>query len=329
MRKAEYYFLLLLMLFTGRVQSQDFHVSQYDAVNLYMNPALTGVYFKPKIEYSVATAYRSQWKSISGKSFSTFIISFDKSFRRFGLGGIVVNNRSASGGFNNFMGLLSGSYQIMNDRRGPHSLTVGVQAGFLNKSFNPDKFTFDSQYSSGTAGGFDNNLPSQEQFDRTSIFKIDAHMGIFYKYIENSSLIHPFAGISVFHVTMPDESFTESESRLPIRVNGNAGVDFIVGDLVTLKTSALYMIQGTATEINGGVLVYYNISESDYDVIGGIHYRWKDAIIAQAGLRFQNHTFRMSYDINTSFLSQYSGKKGGVEFTLVMTGKKKTPFFGF
>lgn len=323
------FMIAMLTLLSREGGAQDFHLSQYDAATLYLNPALTASYFKEKADYKVYAGYRSQWKSVSGNPFSTSYLAFDMPKNRFGVGVYFINNHAGAGGFNTFNFMVSGAYQIIDTKYSPHFLSVGLQLGIINKSFNPDKFTFDNQYSSTSGSGFDENLSSNELFDKTSLLKFDANMGIFYKFKEQRSNIHPFAGFSVFHVTMPDESFNDTEKRLPLRFVLNGGADIILNEGLKITPSVLFMQQHKAHELNAGALASYNINDTKYDVLFGLNYRLRDAFIIQCGIKQEGHVFRISYDINTSYLNKFSGSKGGIEFSLIYTGKKKQTRFQF
>ena len=312
-----------------RLNAQDFHLSQYDAAVLYLNPALTGSYFQEKTDYRICADYRSQWKSVSGNPYSTAYLSFDMPVNRYGIGGYIINNHAGAGGFNSFNFMLSGTYQITNHNTGPHFLSVGLQAGLLNKGFNPDNFTYDSQYSGSSSSGFDANLSSNETFTKTNILKFDANMGVYYKYKQKFTKLNPFVGLSVFHVTMPDESFTDEEKRLPVRMSLHGGTDIHINKGFKLTPKILFMTQDKATEINAGILGFYNIRETKYDVILGLDYRVKDAVIIQFGIKQDGHQFRVSYDINTSYLNKFSGNRGGIEFSLIFSGRKKEKLFQF
>jgi len=319
----------LLTLLCGTGFSQDFHLSQFDAAPMYLNPALTGIYFRDNADYRIYADYRTQWKSITGKPYSTSFISVDKTFKKFGVGCYFVDNHAGSGGFNTANFLLSGAYQIMDDPNGPHSLTVGVQVGIINKSFDPNNFTFDNQYSTQSPGGFDTGISSNETFDKTSVVNFDANLGVYYKLTDNKKTYHPFAGFSLYHATMPNESFNDTKSRLPMRFALNGGSDFFVNESLDVTASALYMHQAQASELNIGALGFYKIKDTGYQALFGLNYRLKDAIIAQFGLRYGGHTFRISYDVNTSYLSSYSNNRGGIEFSLLLSIEKGNKLIRF
>lgn len=318
MKKALTYFILIC---SYTISAQDFHISQYDVLTLYNNPGLTGVYNEEqKVDYKVYLTHRSQWKSLGIKPFKTYSVAYDMKYKRFGIGGVLLNNRSGAGNFNTLNFLLSGSYFIVKDPQSPHTLNVGLQMGLINKSFDSEKYLYESQYNSST-GMLDENIESGEMYSKTSVLRFDANVGVYYSYNEKTKNYHPFVGFSFYHLTKPNESFTTTPSRMPMRLNINPGCEFIVSEKVKLTPSILYMNQAKASEFNIGVLGTYRIKEKN-DVIYGLNYRWKDAVIIHVGFRKDNLVLRMSYDVNTSYLSPYTGRRGGFEMSLTMTGKK-------
>ncbi|MCX6310568.1 MAG: PorP/SprF family type IX secretion system membrane protein [Bacteroidetes bacterium] len=308
---------------------EDYHLSQSDAAALYLNPALTGMFCGEKGDYRIVSDYRSQWHALGIKPYSTAFLSYDMPLRKgnnkWGVGGYLIDNKSGAGKFNtmNFMG--SGAYNIM-DGTDKHYLTVGLQMGILYKTFDPSSYTYDVQYSSAT-GTFDTGINNEENFSRTSLVKFDANLGVFYKYIDSQKKYHPYGGFSIYHVTKPNDAFTDYKSRLPMRFILNTGCDITIDDQFSLRPHFTYMNQAKAYEANVGCLVFYKIKNSSLDALAGIDYRWKDAIVAHVGFRQNQHYFRFSYDINTSSLNNFTGGKGAWEFSLILVGFRDKPLF--
>ena len=221
--------------------------------------------------------------------------------------------------------MLSAAYDILNKADGKHYLTTGVQIGIIYTSFNPNNFSYDNQYSAAT-GGFDNNIPSGETFPATSTVRLDVNYGLYYKYIDKEKNVHPFAGFSIQHVNEPYVSLTELKARMPMRFNFQGGCDFQVNEALKLSPRILYMSEASASEINVGILAYYKLKDP-YQLLGGIDYRLNDAFIIHAGIKEGRHTFRFSYDVNTSYLKTFSAGKGAWEFSLILTGEKGKPLF--
>jgi type IX secretion system PorP/SprF family membrane protein len=320
---------LILLLAAGPIRAQDFHMSQYDATTLYMNPATTGLYGGEKGDYKIYADYRSQWRALGIKPFATAYVAYDmhiqKWGRNFGLGAYIIDNNAGVGNFNTMNVMVSGAYDILNKADGKHYLSTGLQLGILYNSFNPSSFTYDNQYSAST-GGFDNAIASGENFPNTSVVRLDANLGLFYKFIDKSKKFHPFAGFSIQHLNEPVTSVGPTKVRLPMRFNLLCGSDFQLNDALKLSPRILYMYEGGAKELNMGFLAYYRIKDP-FEIVGGIDYRLKDAFIIHLGLKEGRHTFRFSYDANTSYLSTYSAGKGAWEFSLILTGEKGKALF--
>jgi type IX secretion system PorP/SprF family membrane protein len=327
-RKIISLFLLMSTAFAGA--AQDFHLSQYEMAAHYLNPALTGMYGGEKGDYRFAANYRSQWLSPSLKPYSTAYLSYDmpvsKWNQHFGLGGYIINNRSGVSSINTFNFILSGAYNITGNSKGKHMLTTGLQVGVLHRSFDPSSYTYDVQYSA-SMDGFDSSIPNEENFAKSSLTGFDANFGIHYKFTEKGRNAHPFGGLSVYHVTQPNESFSANKIKTPMRFNFHGGCDIAMNENVKITPRVLYMNQARATELNAGLLTYYRIGSTPYEAIFQCDYRSKDAVIVGLGLRQNEQVFRLAYDINTSALGPYLGGRGSWEFSLILTGRKGRPLF--
>jgi len=314
-----------LIAFKPIVKSQDFHLSQYDAFGLYLNPALTGFFGEEKADYRVNASYRSQWRSMLKKPFTTYGISYDTKYKKFGIGAYLLNNRAGLANFNTLNFQVSGSYSITDPEKSPHIINVGLQMGLFYKTFNPNNLLYESQYDNST-GTLNAEISNGENFQRTSLVKFDANLGFFYQYREDNKKYSPYAGFSIFHVSMPSESFNTVKNKVPMRFNINGGCEFIVNEKVKLIPNILYMNQAKASDFNLGLAGTYLLKEKN-DLLYGINYRIKDALIIHGGIKKDNIMLRMSYDINFSYLSAYTGNRGAFEISLIVFGKKhENPF---
>ena len=303
-------------------------MSQYDAATHYFNPALTGIYFGNKANYRVYSDYRSQWKSLGVKPFSTYYLAYDMPYKQYGLGGYLIHNRNGGGGLNTINFMPSVAYKITDEINSPHNLSVGAQLGILYRSFDPNHFTYGTQFDPDAPGGFDQSILSGEPFGKTSILKIDANMGVFYKYKKVEWKAQPWGGFAVYHMTRPNQSLTGfSKDKMPMRWVYEAGADYKITDEISATPMLLYMFQAKAHELNIGAIGFYHIKETKYDVLGGINYRWKDALILQLGMKYDQHIFTFSYDINTSHLNDYTNGRGAFEFSVILSGFKGKPIF--
>jgi type IX secretion system PorP/SprF family membrane protein len=325
------------------LKAQDYHVSQYDMAGMYLNPAVTGMYAGEKGDYRAYLDQRSQWRALGIKPFVTTYLGYDMPYqikgKNLGFGGFIINNNGGIGNFNTFTFMGSVAYDVLNSKAGSisvdptvsstnkHYLTMGLQLGLFYRSTNPNALNYDIQYSlSNNGGDFDKSIPNNEAYNRVNITRFDANYGLFYKYIDVKSKVHPYAGFSMSHLSMPNESITGGVSRLPIKWIGYGGCDIKIDEKMDITPRVLYMNQRKASEVMMGFLFYYRINENNTKLVAGFDYRYKDAAIINIGLKHEHYTLRMSYDVNTSYLKNYSRGRGGFEISLLYSGQKGVPF---
>lgn len=323
------YFIGLAVAGSFALNAQDFHLSHYDIAQLYMNPATTGMFKADAGSYRVTADYRSQWRSLGLKPFSTAFISYDMPLQKYegkwGVGGFLVNNNAGPGQFNTLQVMGSGAYNIMHESH-EHYLTTGLQLGIIYKSLNEAAYTYDEQYDAAS-GTFNSALDDGENFARYSKVGFDAAIGVYYRYGTTFQKYKPYASFSIQHVSMPNESMTGTKSRLPMRFNFMGGCEMQLKENFLLAPRFLYMNQKRAWEASIGAMGYYKIKNSTLDAVFGLDYRHKDALIAHVGFKQGNSIFRFSYDINIMGLNTYTNARGAWEFSIVLVGTKKQPLF--
>jgi hypothetical protein len=134
-------------------------------------------------------------------------------------------------------------------------------------------------------------------------------------------------GFAAHNINSPKQNFLSNGSadQLFARfvVHGTARIG-IKNTRFALTPSVVLFEQGPSYELNFGTLVRYAIkNESKYTgyVQGlflslGAQYRMNDAVIPTMLLEYSNYAIGVSYDVNTSSLSQGTHGKGGVEISL-------------
>ena len=76
-----------------------------------------------------------------------------------------------------------------------------------------------------------------------------------------------------------------------------------------------------ASELVLGMNAAYNLSgDGDKQIIGGLFYRYGDALIPTVGLQINNIRFTFSYDVTTSSLKNFNHSFGADEFNLLYKG---------
>ena len=342
MEKLKHHLFFILFFCTSSIWGQDPHFSNFNNNKLYYNPAYVG------IEYGIRVnmAYRRQWPKIPSK-FQTFYTGFDQAVRLArGVGGfglIVVSNTEGEGFLQNY------TISIPISARVPIAakslLQVGVMPSFGFNSINWDRFIFSGQlnpyYGNIYPSGF---VPPDAGSSRNSYVDI-FNIGSVFRY-ENTSPQANSAryyrkfevGLSGFHLSEPNQSFTHSEAPLFAKyvffTNFTTSVFLKSTGLLFIEPSFLCESQRKMFSYMFGVRTSF--VDSNFDL--GIWMRNKniklentDAIVVMFAYRFlvnkQNNTVlttSLSYDITTSRLVDAS--KGSPEITLILALNNKSLF---
>ncbi|RFM29650.1 PorP/SprF family type IX secretion system membrane protein [Deminuibacter soli] len=319
MRK--YLLFLVAFVYVQYATAQDPHFSQFFSSPLTLNPAFTG-----KFDGTVRVAgnYRNQWPTIN-KAYVTGTASVDFPILRnyiapndtWGVGLMGYTDKSANGavGFNYFS--LSTAYHKGLDEDGYHQLGLGFQATYANMVINTSNLKFEDQLTSTGFTGV-----SSEIFSGSTLKSnyMDVNAGILYTG-STSDKNNFYAGVSIYHLTRPKQSFTGALYLLNQRTTFHAGGYFPVGDALTLHLSALQSMQAGAHEtVLGGAMQFMASPEGTAKPVSfyaGSWLRLQDALIPYLGLEFSDFRLGVTYDVNTSALKTGSNSKGGIEISLI------------
>jgi type IX secretion system PorP/SprF family membrane protein len=298
--------------------SQDFHLSQYDAAPLNINPALTGAFVG---DYRFHGHYRNQWMSVATKPFTTGLISFDMNKQKWGFGGQLANFRAGLGNFNVAQLMLSAAYKLkLGDH---HLLSFGLQAGGFQKSIDANSLTFASQYVKTNGGEFDNTISNGENFVNTSFFNLDVVGGLMYTFAKINAKLNPFIGATFYHLNMPKETFLGQDNKLLIRSQLQLGTRWSINEKWTVTPKVYFQYQEKAEELTFGVMGQYYMKDPDFFLLFGGTYRDdNDAIVLELGGKYANFIGRISYDINISTLKTVSNYRGASELSLTYVFSK-------
>lgn len=296
----------------------DPHFSQYYANPLWLNPALTGVM---NADMRINANYKNQWPTVNN-AFRTGAVSADfKPDDQVGLGLAVLDQSAAGGSYNYLTTYGSFGYGIALSKSGFQRLSFGLQAGFINRSFNTSNLQFGNQFVPGA--GYDGSANNFENISSSNVTVFDANGGIFFYDGDPSKRLNVFAGASASHLTRPKDRFTTLDnSRMPIRYALHGGIKIRINDYVDLTPNALYIRQQNS-EIKGlGLYSEIKFMTDQALILGGM-YRFDDAAIANVGYRLRNVVLGLSYDINTSSLNNATNARGGIELSLSYIFRKR------
>jgi type IX secretion system PorP/SprF family membrane protein len=303
--------------------AQDLHFSQFFNSPLTTNPANTG--FIPDADYRVGINYRNQWSSILSTPYKTMSAFADAQLFRnklengwMGIGGVLLSDKTGSGGLRSDKFYGSVAYHQM---LGLSSLlSAGFNLGYVSKRIDPTNLKFPDQFNGKF---FDASISPGVQFANLNIDYYDMQVGMNYAYFPQEN-VYINAGYSIHHVNKPKETFfgdNTDAGKIPVRHIGFVNAILKVNPRVIINPNIYFTTQTNAIEINAGMNANYNLSEfGESQLIFGVYYRHKDAVIPVLGFDTKNTSFTFSYDATISNLSKFNGGRGAAEFSIVKKG---------
>lgn len=335
---------IILMICWMLSQSQDIHFSQFYMSPLNLNPALTGVM---NCNTRLVANYRNQWASVlKSNSFRTYSVSYDQKIPvgrndYFGVGASFWGDVAGSANFKTLTGRLSGSYsrKMFGDRETSHYLVVGADVGLSQRSLDFLKLRFGTQHDGD--GGFDPNLPSQENFGRENFLFPDVAAGLLWFSVFNERN-NVYLGAAFHHLNRPDVSFKQ-DSLIPIysKLTVHAGAELELTQNIGIIPGVVTFFQGPSFLLNFGSSFRFTLNPGSYGTNNSFQVgAWvrmvnnylfdgtsgnsstemgMDALIFSTRFEYQNFNIGFSYDWNISDLKVASNGNGAFEFSLVYT----------
>lgn len=323
-------FSAFLVLGSFGSQAQDAHLSLYDAAPLFLNPAMTGVF---NGDWRLHAQYRTQWKSVNYKPYTTALISFDAPVKKWGIGGQISNFRAGIGNYNALQGTISIAYTTSIDKGKNHNLSFGVQGGVTQKTIEHQLLSYNNQYTTNNGGEFILSTDPNESIERQSLLVPNVNAGFMYFYANQESRLNPFIGISAFNLTEPKETYTGISNNLPMRFYGHVGTRINLTEKFFILPKVLYMRQLQFEEYTFALDASYYLQRNDLYLLAGIVYRNSgafslrnaDATVVSIGAKMDSFIAKVGYDINISSLSTVSTGRGGFEVSFTYMKQKKKP----
>ncbi len=306
---------LLLWVAGGACFAQDIHYSQFFNNPMMLNPSLTGRYNE---DWCFNAIHRNQWSTLNS-TFQSSAFGFDMNFvegifghDKLGAGAVFYHDELGESVFKNNSFLLSLAYHRTLDLHKRHHISIGVQGGYITKEIDYSSLYYNNQYGPSPwvldrdldHGEYDLDLKS------ANAAHYDLNVGVFYSYkINEGTSLN--AGISSFQITTPKESFTDvinnnDENELGARMAFDIGVRHRLNSRFELLPRILIMQQSRARDILLGALVGTNLGKTRVHL--GAYYRWADAAILMAGLKYKSVKMMFSYDMTTSSLADINEK---------------------
>lgn len=321
MKRALHILCIACLFFNQATElfAQDVHFSQFFGSPLTLNPAETGNF---EGTWRLSGIYRNQWRSFRDP-INSIAAGYDHAFgvgkNQLGLGGVVISDNT--NGLNVLKIYLSGGYHL---NVGKSTLHFGLQLGYVNKRLGDD-LSYPDQFNMET-GYFDDGLTTADAGIRNQLGYFDLNGGVMWS--ANLGKFKPTIGVSVFHGTMPKESFTASDNRLKPRpvVNARAVWDFL--PKLYLEPNLLYMRHSGATDFVAGFNLGYKLKKNNINlnsIYVGPYLRegfetTPNAVFIAGGARLKNLQLGAAYDLNVSELKNATNLRGAFEVYFIYTG---------
>ncbi|MEQ7798526.1 PorP/SprF family type IX secretion system membrane protein [Pedobacter sp. ASV1-7] len=244
---------LLSIIMSMPALAQDHVYSQFFNAPIYLNPALTGQ-FEGDIRMNMI--YRNQWSGLSG-DLSYITASADLNIAKFGGGVGLMFNRSSEGT----------AFLVKNNAAATYSYSVGgddfvasfgIQAGFTNRQIDWSKLVFSDQIDM-RLGYLPGSVSAAQPPDVDNKIFFDAAAGT------NIVFRNLMAGVAVHHINKPDESFSGTVAKLPMRITANTSFRIPLSSGTYYQDEGSYLIPS---------VVYYNQGSSS-SVSAGAQFKFK------------------------------------------------------
>lgn len=322
------FFLSYIFLGLVSIRAQDVHLSQFYETPLMRNPALAGIFTG---NVRVHLVHRDQW-SWTGFPYRTttlsgeykFPVGFGDDYITAGLQTYLDDAGSTHLKTTQVMPAITYHKSLSVEKN--RYLSAGFMAGMVQRRFDLNNLSFDSQY---TNGSYNPSVPSGEVFNTQNRRFLDMAVGLSY----NSSLGEKgnyFIGAAASHLNKPLQSFKDEFIQLERKLQLNVGVHTPLTEQLDLVSEINYLSQGEYAELICGGIISYDLrsmpgidesNESKKIAVGaGVFYRLKDAFIPVAKLYWMNLEIGISYDVNISSLKTASMGRGGYELSISYKG---------
>jgi type IX secretion system PorP/SprF family membrane protein len=339
--KTVYFGCLILISHVLCAQNERF--SQFYFAPTILNAGNTGLIDG---QYRLSSMYRNQWASFT-VPYNTANIAFDGNFYvkqmsmdQVGYGAFIMYDRSGDGALSVLRFMPSVAFHKALDKSGKYNVSLGTEAGFIQKSIDFSNLVFPDQYNGNI---FDKGVPTHQTYVDNSIFHFDAGVGLLWYYTEKGKLFYKIqleppvgkllnaqVGFSVNQVNRSRESFLGDRSNRLIRrysIHGKAV--YSVRGFLSVHGMFMYLKQNEIWELTTGADAEYIFEsmEGDVSVSFGARYRAGDALVFVLGHRKNEWRAGLSFDTNISSLSKVSRGFGSIELatSYIFKYSKKIP----
>ncbi len=311
--------LLSVCLFAN-VVAQDVVMSQFYSSQLYLNPALAGISYGPR----VSAAYRNQWAGMGNGfngGYTTYMASFDMHIdaARSGVGLLLVADQMMNNLFANYQVTVSFAPQIKFSRKA--AMKIGVQGTYIHRRLKWNELQFSDMIN--PYSGFFNSNGQLNQTNEPTPERLSTNRGdLGAGFVVFTSKL--YFGFAVNNMIMTKENFSNAiEARSPMRFTAHFGGSFPLKSKnprrnIYLSPNVLLANQGQNVQINGGLLMGVEM------IYFGAQFRYvlnnAESMILVAGFKKGKWRVGYSYDFPVSNLVNRTGGTHEITFTFNLAG---------
>lgn len=338
MKKGLLLFSLLLLACVARTQDEKF--SQFYALPIQINPALTGAY---EGTYRLTAVYRDQWYNNLGSSFKTFAAGGDTRFQlnignqkqkdHFGVGLFFVSDKVSAYQANSNRISAYFAYHKKLGERNPSYLGAGLQMGINQRNINYDNLTFGDQFNQLDA--FDQ--ATMENLPPNNIGIFDISLGLNYYFNVKKSKI--YLGVAGHHLNTPNLSYfagldninpsTITDQKLSQRYVAHVSADLPLQYKLELQPRLIYQQQGSDNSLSMGTNIEKLFQHREMGIVFGM---WLNILSDLDGTRLSHvtplvgllkggFTFGLSYDWGLQDVGQDPFHLNTFEFSIRFSGE--------
>ncbi|MCK4663261.1 MAG: PorP/SprF family type IX secretion system membrane protein [Bacteroidales bacterium] len=319
--KRQILILALIFFCSFKLISQAFEFSQFNSVNMLINPGNTGNH---KYDWNFYNVLCNKHLIID-EVFKTIYVGGDYQFYIFpdkiSVGAYLIHDKLVNSPLSTNKYFFSFSYhkQINN-----HTIHIGIQPGFVVKSLNFAELTFPDQYDRNT-GGFNNKLTTNENPDNENLLYFDFNSGIVWEMqIMN---IKNEVGFSCSHLNRPNESFYENKNQLNIDKTIYLKQKYLLEESIFIPQIIIFNNK-ELTEYNVGALFIKGIRKKSYFIKSyslGTYYRirnntYQNSFVIQSGISYYRLNLNLSYNFPIAVRNAKYGVIKSFEISLIFNG---------
>lgn len=308
------YIQIAVLLYAINLSSQGAHYSLIHNLNQHINPALVG---SETVDNKLSSNFRRQWSAL-GFSYNSSNIKFEKKLQNIAVGGLFQNNNAGTNTIkDNLFELALGYQSKLTSFAG---LSLGIGLGMFEQSFNPNKLSFENQYQLEI--GYNANLSNRESFETVKTITPELSGGINLNLFSEQDLAVSI-GVGFKNILEKKNSFNSLETiNNHKKINIHFQSTWQANDNYKIKLFIMNSNKVRANELMFLIRNQLSISK-EIDMFFGGGIRNKDAIIGDIGIRKNNLSLAIAYDVSISRLYNTSSTEISLALTFGKLKRKK------